>query len=284
MSAAVYDRLVHLRVADAVVLSKTSPVLTCLVAHLWLGEPFNVYDVGAAVLCLVGVGMIAQATAAADRDEQQQQQHAGAPGDLGKLVAVAIVLASAVCAAIAYTTIRKLTLDSRGLKVDPMVLVLYFAGFCIPGGMVALQLVGDPVPQRVTRTQWLILTLGCGGLGFVGQTLLNLSFQMKNNVGVVATMQYVEIVYAMGWGVVLFDEGLQWQSVGGACLVMCCALITLLKNADDGTTREGKPGEGNPGNRQADEDVDVTGGPPLMMSRQLVCVNRRQPAEPPRRG
>ena len=184
-------------------LSKTSPVLTCLVAHLWLGEPFNVYDVGAAVLCLVGVAMIAQATG-----KDATQQDAGAPrGELDKLLAVAVVLSSAVCAAIAYTTIRKLTLDARGLKVDPMVLVLYFAGFCIPGGLLGLQLLGEPVPQRVTRTQWLILTLGCGGLGFVGQTLLNLSFQMKNNVGVVATMQYVEIVYAMGWGVMLFDEG-----------------------------------------------------------------------------
>ena len=68
---------------------------------------------------------------------------------------------------------------------------------CIPGGLLGLQLLGDPAPQRVTRTQWVILTLGCGGLGFVGQTLLNLSFQMKNNVGLVEKMQYVDIFYAM---------------------------------------------------------------------------------------
>ena len=33
----------------------------------------------------------------------------------------------------------------------------------------------------------------------------------------------------MGWGTLLFGEALPWQSVGGALLVMACAITTLLK-------------------------------------------------------
>jgi drug/metabolite transporter (DMT)-like permease len=47
--------------------------------------------------------------------------------------------------------------------------------------------------------------------------------------GLAATMQYVEIVYAELWGVLIFDENPPWQSICGAGLVMCCAIITLLK-------------------------------------------------------
>ena len=82
----------------------------------------------------------------------------------------------------------------------------------------------------------------------------------------------------------LFDEGLRWQSVGGACLVMCCALVTLLKSADSAAgAHDGKPGACHADEGNA-EDTDATGGPPLMVARQLACVNRRPPAtvgEPP---
>ena len=87
---------------------------------------------------------------------------------------------------------------------------------------------GDPLTAAVTPLQGVILVLGAGCLGFVGQTLLNLSFQLEN-AGIAATMQYVEIVFAMIWGWALFGEGLPWQSAAGGGLVMACAVTTLLK-------------------------------------------------------
>lgn len=79
--------------------------------------------------------------------------------------------------------------------------------------------------------QWAIIVFGCGMLGFVGQTLLNSSFQLES-AGLAATMQYVEIVYAEVWGVLIFGENPPWQSICGAALVMCCALMTLLKKKE----------------------------------------------------
>ena len=65
-------------------------------------------------------------------------------------------------------------------------------------------------------------------------------------------------------------------------MVMCCALVTLLKNADSATgAHDGKPGVCHAGEGNA-EGTDATGGPPLMSARPLACVNRRPPVgEPP---
>ena len=194
-----YFGLTNLRVADAVVMQKTSPVITTLIAHLWLGEPFEVFDFGAALLCLVGVAMVSQSAADASgnghplpQQQQSQTQHQGdpdsgtpRPGEGGtetpwvRLVAVAITLASAVTAAIAYTTIRRLTTDPRQLRVDPMVLVLYFAFICVPGGLLGLwaqqtiELDGTTATKfevsEVNSVQWAVLIAGCGFLGFVGE-------------------------------------------------------------------------------------------------------------------
>ena len=195
-----YFGLTNLRVADAVVMQKTSPVITTLIAHLWLGEPFEVFDFGAALLCLVGVAMVSQSAADASgnghplpQQQQSQTQHQGdpdsgtpRPGEGGtetpwvRLAAVAITLASAVTAAIAYTTIRRLTTDPRQLRVDPMVLVLYFAFICVPGGLLGLwaqqtiELDATTTAKfevsEVNSVQWAVLIAGCGFLGFVGES------------------------------------------------------------------------------------------------------------------
>ena len=97
--------------------------------------------------------------------------------------AVLVTLGSALSSAFAYVTIRKLKTDARGLTVDPMVLVLYFAFICVPGGAIGLYLGEDEVPwSGLTAEQMVIIVFGCGMLGFVGQTLLNSSFQRESAV------------------------------------------------------------------------------------------------------
>ena len=50
------------------------------------------------------------------------------------MVNVLVVLGGALAASLAYTTIRKLKTDPRQLKVDHMILVLYFAFVCVRPG------------------------------------------------------------------------------------------------------------------------------------------------------
>jgi drug/metabolite transporter (DMT)-like permease len=237
-----YYGLYHLRVADAVVLQKTCPVLVCIIAALWLKEKFSMYDISASMLCLGGVIMVVQSE---DRGAPEGSSPMTVGNqELGGVVnasvvsltskfdwegagAVLVTLGSALSSAFAYVTIRKLKTDARGLAVDPMVLVLYFAFICVPGetmlllllslksraaakrygntvlfvylfaaivntipsfalwtgGLVGLYLGEDEVPwSDLTAEQMVIIVFGCGMLGFVGQTLLNSSFQRESAV------------------------------------------------------------------------------------------------------
>lgn len=162
-----YFGLYRLRVADTVVLQKCSPVFTAIVASLWLGEPFKIADVSATLLSFAGVALVVRSTTQADTGATGAVETApsrldsrAADGDGGRgggagddALPVVVVLASAVCAAVAYTTIRKLTTDPRGHRVDPMVLVLYFAFICVPGGAIGLGLLGEPMPQSISPAQ-----------------------------------------------------------------------------------------------------------------------------------
>ena len=201
-----YYGLYHLRVADAVVLQKTCPVLVCIIATLWLKEKFSLYDISASMLCLGGVIMVVQSedgptandsspmTPPSSPHPMVNQELAGTVNASGVhtlastfdwegVGAVLVTLGSALSSAFAYVTIRKLKTDARGLTVDPMVLVLYFAFICVPGGAIGLYLGEDEVPwSGLTAEQMVIIVFGCGMLGFVGQTLLNSSFQRESAV------------------------------------------------------------------------------------------------------
>lgn len=135
-----YYGLYHLRVADAVVLQKTCPVLVCILATVWLKEKFSMYDIGASLLCLGGVVMVVQSedepASVRDTPMMASQEHPTAPTNVSGVDlastfdwdgfgAVLVTLGSALSSAFAYVTIRKLKTDPRGLPVDPMVLVLY---------------------------------------------------------------------------------------------------------------------------------------------------------------
>ena len=95
--------------------SNTEVLLACWRYHCGRG------GFSATLLSFAGVVLVVHSTSEADLDEARR----GAPASGGgNRAAVIVVLASAVMAAVAYTTIRKLTTDPRGHKVDPMVLVL----------------------------------------------------------------------------------------------------------------------------------------------------------------
>ncbi|MEM1429568.1 MAG: DMT family transporter [Pseudomonadota bacterium] len=137
-----------------------------------------------------------------------------APMTLGHLAA----LCAAVGAAIAAIVVRKIGQDER-----PIVLMLYpmLANVLMMGA--ALPFVYQPMPGLDLGAQALIALLA-----FSASLLMILAYTRGEAV-VVAPMQYSQIVWAALYGALFFGERIDWQTAGGAAIVIASGLYILLR-------------------------------------------------------
>ena len=132
--------------------------------------------------------------------------------------AVAVGLAGAFLAAGAYVTVRRLRAES------PMLIVFWFAmvSILLASPMVLL----DPV---VPSPGMLAVLLGVGLTTHVGQVLITWGFRLER-AGRASAIGYLQIVFAAGWGFVLFrDVPDAWTWAGAALIVGCTVILTRVR-------------------------------------------------------
>jgi drug/metabolite transporter (DMT)-like permease len=200
-----YYALVTLPLADAVVISHTSPIFTAALAAMFLEEPLSARVVGAFVCCAGGVLAITRPAAL----------FGGASAGLDSL-GVAVAFGGALASACVYVLIRRIR-----SRESPLVVVFYFPLVTVP---VLLPYVATrwlwPTPL-----EWLILA----GIGVATQLA-----QVQMTRGLVllpagrATMiGYIQVVLAAMWGALFFGEVPDLLTVGGALLILA-AIISLM--------------------------------------------------------
>jgi drug/metabolite transporter (DMT)-like permease len=196
--------VIRLPLADTTVIHFTNPVWTALLAAVFIGEVLRGWEVLLAVVALGGVMIVAR------------------PGFLfGQVsaldpVAVTVALTGAVLSAGAYVTARRLTRTT-----DPLVIVLAFAAVSLVGSapLTALNFV---MPRGV---EWLAL-LGVGLAGHGGQIWVTRALQVEK-AGRVMAVGYLQIVFAAGWGFLLFREiPDHWTAIGAAVIVGATYLMS----------------------------------------------------------
>ncbi|HEU4532997.1 MAG TPA: DMT family transporter, partial [Polyangiaceae bacterium] len=178
-----FTSLKQLPLADATVLQYSSPVFTALFAALALGERMRPAEVGCVVVSFAGVLLV------------------GRPAFLFGAAAnvaagpLAVALAGSVCSAVAYVLVRRLRRTDR-----PEAVVFYFP-------LVAVPLSIPPVLAEATwptPLEWLWL-LGVGVFTQAGQVALTRALHAEA-AGRAASMSFLQIVFAYGWGLLLFHE------------------------------------------------------------------------------
>ena len=186
----------QLPLADVTVIHFTNPVFTALLAALFLGEGMTRRDLGAALLCLAGVVMVA-------RPSFLFGGHQSLP-----MFAVAMALAGAVFSSMAYVTVRKL-----GETDDPLVIVFYFPLIATP---LSIPLMGTN-PVIPTPVEWLWL-LAVGVATQLAQVYLTKGLHAER-AGRAMTVGYVQILFAAMWGITVFGERPHPWTYGGGLLV-----------------------------------------------------------------
>ena len=200
----VYAALAALPLAAATVLQYLYPPFTALLAWLMLGEPIGKRVLAAMALGWLGVLLVAQPAGLLQG------------GATLALVPVLIAVAGALFTALAYVSVRSL-----GTSEHPLVIVFYFPLVALPLSLPLVAL--NPVLPTPAELLWLV---GVGVFTQLGQVYLTRSLTALPAARATA-ISYVQVLFAGGWGWLLFGESIDNWTIAGAGLVLAATLVSL---------------------------------------------------------
>ena len=132
------------------------------------------------------------------------------------LVPVLIAVAGALFTALAYVSVRSL-----GTSEHPLVIVFYFPLVALPLSLPLVAL--NPVLPTPAELLWLV---GVGIFTQLGQVYLTRSLTALPAARATA-ISYVQVLFAGGWGWLLFGESIDSWTIAGAGLVLAATLVSL---------------------------------------------------------
>lgn len=190
--------IVHLPLAEAILVKLSTPLWLPLVALLWLGDRLRLANLLALVLGFVGVLFILR------------------PGTDASEPAALVGVAAATMAAVAKVCIRRMSDTEPSHRI-----VFYFALFsalisAIPLGW------GFQWPQG---RQWLLLA-AIGACGTLGQLLMTQAYRVAKPAQV-GPYTYASVVYASTLGWMFWDEALSAGLLVGTLFIVAAGLINL---------------------------------------------------------
>ena len=127
-------------------------------------------------------------------------------------------IGSAVCAAVAYNLVRRLKEQEH-----PLVVVLHFQLVGVVAGFL-FTLLDWVAPANAW--EWFSLLM-CGLLTQVGQTCLTKALQSER-LAHVSILNYTGLIYAMGFGVLIFGEVYTMQTIIGMTLVVIGVVLSVI--------------------------------------------------------
>lgn len=198
--------LTHLPLGDATVIMYINPMFVALLAAVVLRERVGAVEIGAVLVSLAGVVLVARPTLLFGA-------RGGAPLDM---VAVGVAFLAACFSAGAYTTVRAL-----GGKVDPLVVVFYFPLIATPAALPYAW----PSLRWPTLYEWALL-IGVGVFTQLAQIAMTRGLALER-ASRATSITYLQIVFAYCWGIVIFGEVPSWWSALGAALIMGSALAVV---------------------------------------------------------
>lgn len=205
-----YWSVCHLPMAEATVLQHTNPIFTALLAALVLGERLRPVAVASAALSFAGVLLVTRPASLF-----------GAAGGL-EPGGVAIALTGAVNSAAAYVTIRELSKTE-----SPDVIVLYFPMVTVPLALIPLWW------GVVTPSGWdWALAVGIAVATQVAQMCLTRALGLEK-AGSTSAIGLLQVVFAVVWGALLFDERPDWRTLVGAWLVVVGTVLVAATSGPD---------------------------------------------------
>lgn len=206
-SATAFYAFSALPLADTYAILFSMPILITLLAIPILGERIRLHRGIAIVIGLIGVAIVLK------------------PGQSDLTIGHAAALVAAVCSALAGTIVRKIGRDERSV-----VMLIYpaVATFLVMGA--TMPLVYRPMEGVDFAMNGLIAVLAFAAM------LLMIEAYKRAEAAVVAPMQYSQILWAVFYGWLLFDEWPGPRTFVGVSLIICSGLYIVFREARGGTS------------------------------------------------
>ncbi|WP_298677559.1 DMT family transporter [uncultured Lentibacter sp.] len=194
-----------------------APLLTVVLAAMFLGEQVRLFRLAAVALGMLGVLVILGPRLSAFSGDHVEKTAA-----LGAM----LVLTGALCAALAQIYIRKLVATEQTSAI-----VFYFSVTSA-----CLSLLTVPFGWVVPSLEAAALLVMAGVLGGMGQIFLTSAYRFAP-ASVVAPFDYASMLFAIVFGVVFFNEIPDLRTISGAGLVILAGVIIIWREHQLGLER-----------------------------------------------
>jgi drug/metabolite transporter (DMT)-like permease len=198
----VYGAVTHLPLAEATVLQFLHPPITAVLAGFFLGEIITRRVIGASLLSLAGVMLVARPAVIF-----------GATTTALDPIWVGVALGGAFFSAAAYVVVKRLS-----AREDPLVIVFYFPLVTVPAAL----------PTIATNFVWPIgldwlWLLGVGIATQIGQVSLTRGLtRLPASRG--TALSYLQVVFAALWGFIVFGDRPDAFTILGGSLVIASSV------------------------------------------------------------
>jgi drug/metabolite transporter (DMT)-like permease len=201
--------LVNLPLPEAIAIGYAMPLITVVIAAVFLKEAVGLYRWSAVLIGLTGVVIITWPRLTLFRE--------GGLGSTEAMGALA-VLVSASLGAVAMVLVRKLVLTERTPTI-----VLYFSLSASVFSLATLPFGWQPIGG-----QTLLLLAFAGFCGGVAQLLLTASYRYAD-VSTIAPFEYTSIVLGIAIGYLLFDDVPTSAMLTGTAIVVTAGIFVILR-------------------------------------------------------
>ncbi len=206
--------IAYMPLAEVVTYNKTSPIFVAIFAYIFLKEKLNFWSIVAIILGFIGIIMIAQPQG----------------GEFNKYDILGIF--SGLGAALAYTSIRELReyYDTRAIVMSFMgvgtiapLLLMLLSPFVNPPEALDFMFAKFIMPSGI---DWFYLTM-MGLSATFSQVMMTKAYEYTK-AGIVGTISYSNIVFAIFIGVALGDDFPDFLTILGIILVITSGLLVAL--------------------------------------------------------
>ncbi|XP_050755093.1 solute carrier family 35 member G1 [Gymnogyps californianus] len=202
--------------ADATVITFSSPVFTSLLAWIFLKEKYSIWDLLFTLFAITGVVLIARPPFLFGSNVTGIE---GSYTDHLKGTIAAIT--STVSAASTFVILRKV-----GKSVHYFLSIWYYAVIGLIGCVIALFVMNEWRLPYCGKDRVLLILIGLLGLG--GQIFLTKALQIEK-AGPVAIMKTMDVVFAFILQILFLNHLPTWWTVGGALCVVASSSGTAIR-------------------------------------------------------